>query len=103
MSLPALVLLMFAAITAVTAVRLQVECVDAARGAVLAAARGEDGLAAGQELAPPGAQVSIAFEGTTVRASVAVHVDPLGGNLPGFQLSTAAVTRLEPGEIPGAP
>ena len=40
MSLPALVLLMLAGLTAVSAVRTQLECVDAAREAARAVARG---------------------------------------------------------------
>ena len=48
-------LLLFAGLTAVSAVTTKAQCVDAAREAALAAARGERGAAAGQRVAPPGA------------------------------------------------
>jgi hypothetical protein len=99
-SLPALVLLLFAALTAVLAVRVQLECVDAAREAARAAARGESGVAAGQRVAPAGASVSVAVDGDTVRATVRVQVHPLGGHMSGFELSATAVAAKEPDPDP---
>jgi hypothetical protein len=95
-SLPALVLLLFAALTAVTAVRTQLECVDAAREAARAAARGESGEVAGGRVAPTGSSVSITIEGDTARATVRVRLDPLGGHLPGFNIAATAVAAIEP-------
>ena len=97
MSLPALMLMLFAALTAVGAVRTQLECVDAAREAARAAARGEPGVAAGQRVAPKGASVAVSADGGTVTAVVRVRVHPLGGHLPGFDVSAAAIAATEPG------
>jgi hypothetical protein len=96
-SLPALVLMVYAALTAVTATRTQVECVDAAREVVRSAARGEPGVAAGRRVAPAGATVSVDESAGTVRATVSVRVHPLGGRLPGFVVSASAVAAVEPG------
>ncbi len=96
-SLPALVLMVFTALTAVTAVRTQLECVDAAREAARAAARGESAVPAGARVAPDGASVSVASGGDTVRATVRVRVHPLGGRLPGIDVSATAVAAVEPG------
>jgi hypothetical protein len=94
--MPALVLLLAAALAAVTTVRAQLECVDAARDAVLAAARGEDGTRAGLQAAPPGSTVGVSDQGATVRAVVSVRVQPLGGRLPGFTVSGSATAAKEP-------
>ena len=95
--LPALVMMMFAAMTAVSAVLTQLECVDAAREAARAAARGEAGEAAGRRVGPDEATVSLTAEGGTMRATVSVRVHPLGGRLPGFDVSATAVAATEPG------
>jgi hypothetical protein len=89
--------MVFVALTAVSAVRTQLECVDAAREAVRAAARGEPGVAAGRRVAPSGAVVSVAVEGDTVRATVSARVHPLGRRLPGFDVTAEAASLLEPG------
>jgi hypothetical protein len=96
-SLPALMLMVFLALTAVAAVRTQLQCVDAAREAARAAARGEPGPAAGRRVAPPGAVVTVTVDGDIVRATVGTHVRPLGGRLPGFDVSATAVAAVEPG------
>ncbi len=96
-SLPALVLMVFTALTAVLAVRTQVECVDAAREAARAAARGESGHTAGIRVAPDGASVNVITGGGTVRATVRVRVHPLGGRLPGIDIGATAVAATEPG------
>ena len=96
-SLPALVFMLFAALTAVTAVRTQLECVDAARAAARAAARGESGTAAGALVAPEGAAVDVSVGSDTVRTTVRVRVNPLGGQLPGFDIMATAVAAVEPG------
>jgi hypothetical protein len=94
--MPALALLLFVALAAVNAVRVQVECVDAARDAALATARGDDGVRAGERVAPNGASINLADDGDLVRATVSVRVDPLGGRLPGFTITTSAVAAKEP-------
>ena len=95
-SLPALVLLLFFALGAVLAVRTQLECIDAARDGALAAARGDDGMAAASRGAPPGAAIAVAGDGSSVRVTVAATVRPLGG-LAGFEVPGSAVAAREPG------
>jgi Flp pilus assembly protein TadG len=96
-SLPALVLIVVVALTAVTTVRTQLECVDAAREAARAEARGESGSAAGRRVAPNGASVTLTADGALVRATVRVQVHPVGGLLPGFDVGASAVAAVEPG------
>jgi hypothetical protein len=95
--LPALVMMLYVALTAVNAVRLQAQCFDAAREAALAAERGEDAAAAGARDAPAGAVVAVVVGTDTVTATVRVHITPLGGALPGFDISGDAEAALEPG------
>jgi TadE-like protein len=96
-SLPAMVLMLFVALSAIVAVRVQGECVDAAREAARAAARGEP--AVGRRALPPGATVTLVSDGDTVRAVVTVRVTPLGGHLPGVTVAATAVAALEPGVV----
>jgi Tfp pilus assembly protein PilX len=95
--LPALVLLTLVALTAVRAVLTTVECVDAAREAARAAARGDAGVAAGERAAPPGASVTLTDDGGTVRATVRLRVQPVGGRLASFTVEGSAVAAVEPG------
>jgi hypothetical protein len=73
------------------------QCVDAAREAARAAARGEPGVPAGRAAAPAGAAVVVDTSGDTVRAEVTARVRPLGGRLPGFAVTATAVAAVEPG------
>ncbi|MGW0432389.1 TadE family type IV pilus minor pilin [Micromonospora sp. NPDC003197] len=95
--LPALMLLLFFGLTSVNAVTTKAQCVDAAREAALAAARGEDGVAAGQRAAPAGAVVSVTVAGETVAAAVRAPVRALGARLPRLTVSATAVAAVEPG------
>lgn len=95
--LPALMLLLFAGLTAVNAVTTKAHCVDAAREAALAAARGENGAGAGQRIAPPGAAVSIAVAGDTVVVTVRAPVRAIGAGIPGTTVTATAVAAVEPG------
>jgi len=99
-ALPALVLLVLFALGAINAVLAQLRCVDAARDAALAAARGEDGAAAGRRTAPAGASVTVQVDGDTVRATVRAPVRPLGPHLPGVEVGASAVADREPGGPP---
>lgn len=76
----------------VTALSLQVRCIDAAREVARLAARG-DGAAAGG-LGPPGAAVELRSSGGYVIARVSGRA-PM---LPGVVISGEAVAALEPGE-----
>jgi hypothetical protein len=98
--LPALVLLLVVGLTAVAAVRTQLECLDAARDAALAAARGGSGVAAATRVAPAGATVSVASNGDSVTATVRARVRALGGWAPGIDVEATAVAAVEPGAAP---
>jgi hypothetical protein len=91
-SLPALTLLLVAGLGALSAVRDQMECVAEAREVALAQARGES--------PPPvsGATVEVSRDGDLVRVVVTRHRQPLGGALPGFDITATAVAAAEPGE-----
>ena len=103
-ALPVLALLLVVALTAVAAVTAQLRCVDAAREAARAAARGSsDATAAGRRAAPAGAAVTVDSGGERVRAVVRVRITPLGGWLPGPEVSATAEAEAEPGEPGAAP
>ena len=80
--LPVLMVLLSTALGAVAAVTAKAECVDAARDAALAVARGE--------AAPPG--VSVEFDAETVTARVTTPV-PL---VPKLTVQATAVAAREP-------
>jgi hypothetical protein len=90
-------LLLFVGLTAVSAVTIKLQCVDAAREAARAAARGEQGSGAGERSAPGGAEVEITIAGDTVTATVRAPVRPLGPYLPSLSVHAAAVAAVEPG------
>ncbi|HEY8474946.1 MAG TPA: TadE family type IV pilus minor pilin [Natronosporangium sp.] len=94
--LPALLVLLFAGLAAVGAVTTQLACVDAARDAALAAARGEPGAPPG-ERAAPGAEITVTVDGDTVRATARAPVPVVGGWLPGLWVDASAVAAVEPG------
>lgn len=99
MALPVLVALLAVAVTAVSAVTAQLRCVDAAREAARAAARGEaDAVAIGRRAAPEGASVSVEAGGERVRAEVRARI--LGGWLPVPEVAATAVAVREPGAAP---
>ncbi|MET8833944.1 TadE family type IV pilus minor pilin [Micromonospora sp. NPDC004540] len=95
--LPALMLLLFAGLTAVDAVTTRAGCLDAAREAALAAARGEPGSAAGSRYAPAGADVSVTVAGDRVTVTVRAPVRSFGARLPRLAVSGTAVAAVEPG------
>lgn len=99
-ALPALVLLLAVALTAVAAVRTQLQCLDAAREAARAAARGDPGEQAGARVAPSGASVSVVHHGDTTVASVRAQVRPFGGWTLGIDVGATAVAANEPGVGP---
>lgn len=98
-ALPALVLFTAVALGTVDAVTKKLECLDAARDAALAAARGGDGVSAGVAHAPAGAAVSLLDTGDQVHASVTVVVHPMGVHGPGFTVSAGATAATE-GPLP---
>ena len=94
--LPALVLLLFAGLTAVSAVTAKGQCVDAAREAALAASRGEPTPA---RFAPPAAKIEVAVEGDVVTARVRAPVRILGAHLPAITVEGTAVAAREPSAV----
>jgi Flp pilus assembly protein TadG len=99
-ALPVLLLLLLAGLTSVNAVATKMRCVDAAREAARAEARGEPGVATGERAAPDGAVVTVDGQGDVVRAAVRTVVRPLGGRLPGFPVEAYAVAAREPDQAP---
>ncbi|MGW4940536.1 TadE family type IV pilus minor pilin [Actinoplanes sp. NPDC004185] len=94
--LPALMLLLFAGLTAVGAVTAQGRCVDAAREGALVAARGGSGLAEAARIAPAEAQIDLVTGEETVTVTVRAPVPILGGHLPAMSVRAEAVAAREP-------
>ncbi|MEV6305136.1 TadE family type IV pilus minor pilin [Actinoplanes sp. NPDC051861] len=94
--LPALVLLLLVGMAAVSAVMVKAQCLDAAREAALAAARGEPSLAVAAATAPEDADISVSFGVESVTAVVSARVRVLGGDLPGVTVRAKAVAAREP-------
>ncbi|MEV4614990.1 TadE family type IV pilus minor pilin [Kitasatospora sp. NPDC049258] len=97
-ALPALVLVGAMLVSGVLAAAGQIRCVDAARIAARAAARGDpDAVARAEEAAPPGASVQVARDDRTVRVTVeAPWLGPgrVGAALP-IRLGATAVAARE--------
>jgi Flp pilus assembly protein TadG len=94
--LPALMLLLFAGLAAVSAVAAKGQCLDAAREAALAEARGDSGTAAGARVAQAGAVVEIGGDGEIVTARVRARLRVLGANLPVINVEGTATAAREP-------
>lgn len=97
-ALPALVLVLTCCLSGLAAVIDQVRCVDAARLAARAAARGDSPGAVRADAvkaAPAGAMVSITAAGQQVRVVVTVTAGGWAGFLPSFDLSATATTPVE--------
>ncbi|WP_256795776.1 TadE family type IV pilus minor pilin [Terrabacter sp. Ter38] len=96
-AIPSVVLLLGFCLVAINAAVDQIRCVDAARVAARAAARGDDSgrvRALAAETAPTGARVQISGVGGGVRVVVSARTGGWG-LLPGWELSAAAVTPVE--------
>lgn len=98
--LPALMVVLAAALWAVQAVEAQLECVDAARAGARAAARGEPldqvrNLV--QAATRPGAQISLARGPDVTTVEVGVEVGPAWGpDLPSVRITASATSPTEP-------
>jgi hypothetical protein len=100
-ALPALVLVTALLLWAVLVGSAQVRCVDAAREAARAAARGDpQAVSLGRAVAPAGASVSVSGGGDLVRAEVSAVSGGPGGLL-SVRVAATAIAEREPGE-PGA-
>lgn len=97
--LPVLLLVLSAAVAAVTVVGAQLRCVDAVREGARAAARGEH-VATVRALvlraAPEGMVVSVERLGDDVRVGISGRVPPLGPVPLDVEVSAEALARLEP-------
>lgn len=96
--LPALMLLLGFGITAVTAVTAKMQCLDAAREAALAGARGAQATAVASRIAPGGATVRTGGTTESVTAEVAAPIRMFGTDLPGLEVRATAVAAREPEE-----
>ena len=101
-AVPAAVLVLAMCLAAVRAAVDQIRCVDAARVAARAAARGDD-PARVRDLAlasaPDGADVAIGGS-TTVEVTVTARTGGWGGLVPGWTISASAITPVESGNTP---
>ncbi|MEW9527623.1 TadE family type IV pilus minor pilin [Microbispora sp. NPDC049125] len=101
--LPALVVVLAAALWAVTVVGAHLRCVDAARAGARAAARGEAVeavIAAVRQAAPAKARVDVSLRAQTARVEVSVAVgSPAGSLLPSVPVRASAVAATEPGVL----
>ena len=103
--LPTLVFVIAAGLAMVSVVLAQVRCVDAAREAARAAARGESSevvRSAAVRAAPAGAHVDVASAGEEVEVTVSAPAGRAGRVLPAFHVSASAVALREP-ESTGVP
>ncbi|GAB3307758.1 TadE family type IV pilus minor pilin [Epidermidibacterium keratini] len=98
-AIPAAVFVVAALVAGVVGVGGQLRCIDAAREAARAAARGESDAVVQQiaaEVAPDGATVTISGGDDTVTVVVRATYSPLGGRLGEFTLVGEATARREP-------
>jgi Flp pilus assembly protein TadG len=98
-ALPVLVLVVAAAMTAVSVLLAQLRCVDAAREGARAAARGEPievVRSVTGRAAPAGAVVEVTTTGDEVSVQVSARAGVVGGRLPTFQVGDTAVALREP-------
>ncbi|MGI9126211.1 MAG: TadE family type IV pilus minor pilin [Mycobacterium sp.] len=95
MAVASLVAVLVLCVSGLTAVAMQIRCIDAAREAARLAARGDGaGTAAAGSLAPAGAAVELRREGAYVVARVSGR-SPV---LPGIVIVGEAVSVAEPGQ-----
>ncbi|MFL6127665.1 MAG: TadE family type IV pilus minor pilin [Mycobacteriales bacterium] len=97
--LPALVVLVAAGMTAVSLLIAQLRCVDAAREAARAAARGEDAAVVrslAERSGPGGSEVRVTFGKEEVEVTVSAEAGSVGGLLPAVHVEATAVALREP-------
>lgn len=98
-ALPAVVLVIVAGMTAVSVLTAQLRCVDAAREAARAAARGESSAivrSAAARSGPSGSTVSVTGDDREVVVVVSAESGGGAGILPSFEVRAIAVARREP-------
>jgi hypothetical protein len=89
-----LLVVLLVCLAGITAVSMQVRCVDAAREAARLAARGDErsGVAAARRIAPLGAQIRVRRDGDLLVATVVAH----SKLLPALDIAAKAVSAVEP-------
>lgn len=94
LAIATLVVVLVLCLAAITAVSMQVRCVDAAREAARLAARGDErsAVAAARQIAPDGAQVVVHRDGDFLVATVIAHSKVL----PTLDIRARAVSAAEP-------
>ena len=100
--LPVLLLVLAAAVAAVTVVGAHLRCVDAAREGARAAARGDDAAAVTEivrRAAPQGAVTALSMGEEEVRVTVSARIAPLGPVPLRITVSAEAVALREPGAL----
>lgn len=101
--LPVLVVVLAAAVWVLACLAAQLKCLDAARAAARAAARGDTGVVVrdiAQRLAPADAAVRVSSGDGTVRVLVTAQARPFGSVLrvlPAMSVSGRATAAVEPG------
>ncbi|GAB2766521.1 hypothetical protein GCM10027039_29550 [Terrabacter koreensis] len=98
-AIPSVVLVLALCLVAVNAAVDQIRCIDAARIAGRAAARGDDAArirSLAEQAAPSGARVAVVGAGGSVRVTVSARTGGWGG-LPGWELEASAETPVEAG------
>lgn len=98
--LPVLILLTMAGMAAVAVISTQLRCLDAAREAARAAARGEPAStvqAIAARAAPTGAHVAVVVRGDSVTVAVSAEVRYLTRLVPPLTVRARAAARTEPG------
>jgi hypothetical protein len=94
LAIAALVVVLVLCLAGVTAVSMQVRCVDAAREAARLAARGDEHLAVdtARRLAPSGARIQVHRDGDFLVATVVAR----SNLLPALDIGARAVSAAEP-------
>ena len=104
-ALPVVMIVVLMAVWLLGCVGAQLRCVDAARAAARAAARGDAAaqvVTVGRDRAPRGAEVVVTVDGQVVRVVVTAEVPALGvllGRLPGVTVSAVALAEREPAPL----
>lgn len=95
MGIAAMVAVLVLCLAGITAVSMQVRCVDAAREAARLAARGDEGsaVAAVHGIAPGGAVVQVRRDGEFVVATVTAR----SNLLPALVIAATGISAVEPG------
>ncbi|MCV7079597.1 TadE family type IV pilus minor pilin [Mycobacterium szulgai] len=94
MAIATLVVVLVLCLAGITAVSMQVRCIDAAREAARLAARGDERVAVevARRIAPPAARVQLHRDGQFLVASVIAH----SNLLPGLDIGADAISVAEP-------